>query len=197
MNSLSTRGGGPVTLDTALLDGLAADGGLYVPEHWPAFTLQQFADARVLADIAKIFLRPFFAGSRLEAELPAIVSEAFSFPIPTRVLPLEYGSASLLELFHGPTAAFKDVGARFLAACLRRLRKGDPRPLTILVATSGDTGAAVASAFDGLPGIRVVVLFPKGRVSPGRSGSSAAGVTTSCRWRCGARSMTARAWSSR
>jgi len=76
------------------------------------------------------------------------------------------GHLSLLELFHGPTAAFKDFGARFLAACFARLRKPGSRPLTILVATSGDTGGAVAAAFHGRPGIEVGVLFPKGLVSP-------------------------------
>jgi threonine synthase len=72
----------------------------------------------------------------------------------------------MLELFHGPTAAFKDVGARFLAACLRRLPRADERPLTILVATSGDTGAAVGAAFHGQPNVRVVILYPDGLVSP-------------------------------
>ena len=72
----------------------------------------------------------------------------------------------MLELFHGPTAAFKDFGARFLAACFARLRAGAARPLTILVATSGDTGGAVAAAFHERPGVEVAVLFPKGLVSP-------------------------------
>jgi threonine synthase len=72
----------------------------------------------------------------------------------------------MLELFHGPTAAFKDVGARFLAACLRRLPREDERPLTILVATSGDTGAAVGAAFHHQPNLRVVILYPDGLVSP-------------------------------
>ncbi len=166
MNYLSTRGGGPASLDEALLEGLASDGGLYLPERWPTYSLHQFAATDTIAGVARIFLRPFFAGSRLKDELPAIIDETFCFPIPTRTLPLEKGNASLLELFHGPTAAFKDVGARFLAACLGRLQGAGPLPLTILVATSGDTGAAVASAFDRMPGIHVVVLFPQGRVSP-------------------------------
>src|SRR5690606_27195418 len=91
--------------------------------------------------------------------------EAFNFPAP-RVPLGDSGRLGVLELFHGPTAAFKDFGARFLASCLARLRAGAPRPLQILVATSGDTGGAVAAAFHGRPGIRVAVLFPKGRVSP-------------------------------
>jgi threonine synthase len=103
--------------------------------------------------------------------LPAITADAFNFPAP--LVPLDRdGHLSVLELFHGPTAAFKDFGARFLAACMARLRKPDQRPLqgahplTILVATSGDTGGAVAAAFHGRPGIEVGVLFPKGLVSP-------------------------------
>jgi threonine synthase len=166
MKYVSTRGGGPVALEDTLLEGLAADGGLYVPERWPTYSSRQFATTDTIAAVAQIFLRPFFADSRLESDLPAIIDETFCFPIPTRALSLEQGNASLLELFHGPTAAFKDVGARFLAACLRRLQRGNAPPLTILVATSGDTGAAVAAAFDRMPGMRVVVLFPQGRVSP-------------------------------
>lgn len=166
MKYVSTRGAGPVSLEAALLDGIAADGGLYVPERWPTYSLHQYAATTTIAGVASIFLRPFFAGSRLENELPAIIDETFSFPIPTRTLVVKQGNASLLELFHGPTSAFKDVGARFLAACLGRLQRGSPQPLTILVATSGDTGAAVAAAFDRMPGMRVVVLFPQGRVSP-------------------------------
>jgi threonine synthase len=115
-------------------------------------------------------LRPFFEGDTLAAQLDAICAEAFDFDAPLRALAGGAGGASaaptfLLELFHGPTAAFKDYGARFLAACLRRLHAGD-KPLTIVVATSGDTGAAVAGAFHGLPGLRVAILYPDGRVSP-------------------------------
>jgi threonine synthase len=94
-----------------------------------------------------------------------IVREAFNFPAP--LVPLDAdGRLGVLELFHGPTAAFKDFGARFLAACLTRIRRGHDKPLRILVATSGDTGGAVAAAFHRKPGIEVVVLFPKGLVSP-------------------------------
>ena len=102
---------------------------------------------------------------RSPAQLPAIANEALDFPAP--LVPLEPdGRLAVLELFHGPTAAFKDFGARFLAACLARLQQGAARPLTILVATSGDTGGAVAAAFHERPGIEVAVLFPKGLVSP-------------------------------
>lgn len=165
MRYFSTRGAGPVTLDDALRQGIADDGGLFLPEQLPAFRVNEFDSAGSLTGIAEILLRPFFEGSDLAGELTDILGETFSFPIPRTPLGVEGQNVSLLELYHGPTAAFKDVGAGFLAACLSRL-EGDPEsPLTILVATSGDTGGAVAAAFDGLPGMRVVVLFPDGRVS--------------------------------
>ncbi len=157
----------------ALEQGLAPDGGLYVPSEWPAFTPEELEpSSRVLSGLAARLLEPFAAGSPLAGELPQIAAEAFSFDAP--LVPLEAdGALSVLELFHGPTAAFKDFGARFLAASLARLRQraagteGDrTRPLTILVATSGDTGGAVAAAFHQRPGIEVAVLFPKGLVSP-------------------------------
>jgi threonine synthase len=165
MNYYSTRGAGPVTLDDALRQGIASDGGLFLPESLPSFTAADFEAADSIRDVAKALLRPFFVGSSLAPELDPIVSETFSFPIPARALPIEGHEVSLLELFHGPTVAFKDVGAGFLAACLSRLEGDVDTPLTILVATSGDTGGAVAAAFDGRPGMRVVVLFPDGRVS--------------------------------
>ena len=169
----STRGSAPpLGLAEALVQGLAPDGGLYVPTVWPSLRPQEFDGAETLPEVAERLLAPFAAGGPLAAQMPAVVREAFDFPAP--VLNLE-GTAqgerlSVLELFHGPTAAFKDFGARFLAACLSRLRTGvpgaDARPLHILVATSGDTGGAVAAAFHGRPGFRVSVLFPKGLVSP-------------------------------
>ena len=165
MNYISTRGATAVSLDDALVKGIADDGGLYVPVELPSFSVDDFADANSLADIAAMLLQPFFSGSALAGELPQILSDTFSFPIPTTELPCDSGNVLLLELFHGPTAAFKDIGARFLAACLRRLEGDETSPLTILVATSGDTGGAVAAAFDEQPGMRVVVLFPDGRVS--------------------------------
>ena len=165
MEFTSTRGGQRAGLDEALVKGIADDGGLFVPVELPAFTDADFAGASTLQDVAAVQLRPFFSGSSLLDELPQILAETFSFPIPATPLPSADGTASLLELYHGPTAAFKDVGAGFLAACLSRL-EGDPeKPLTVLVATSGDTGGAVAAAFDKRPGMRVVVLFPDGRVS--------------------------------
>ncbi len=111
-------------------------------------------------------IAPFVAGdSTLAPQLAAIVKEAFDFPAP--LVPLgDDERYAVLELFHGPTAAFKDFGARFLAACFQRLRRPDALPVNILVATSGDTGGAVAAAFHRRPGMQVTVLFPKGLVSP-------------------------------
>ena len=163
MQYASTRGGGPVTLDEALVKGIADDGGLFLPQNLPNFEIADFDAAETIPDVAATLLAPFFEGSTLRDDIGAILAETFSFPIPTTTL--GDGQASLLELYHGPTAAFKDVGAGFLAACLARLEGNESAPLTILVATSGDTGGAVAAAFNERPGMRVVVLFPDGRVS--------------------------------
>ncbi|HEY9110494.1 MAG TPA: threonine synthase [Rhodanobacteraceae bacterium] len=162
---LSTRGRSPAaTIGGAIAAGLAPDGGLYVPEALPRLDAASFDPDGSLADTAATLLAPFFAGDPLAAALPAICREALDFETPLRPLPQR--DAFVLELFHGPTTAFKDVGARFLAACLRRLPRQDARPLTILVATSGDTGAAVGAAFHCQPNIEVVILYPDGRVSP-------------------------------
>ncbi len=163
MKFQSTRGAPGVSLDDALLAGLAADGGLFVPDTLPRIDAGALAGDDIRAT-GRAVLAPFFDGSRLAGSLDEIVDETFSFPIPCVALRDDAQAPRLLELFHGPTAAFKDVGAGFLAACLSRLDDG-ASPLTILVATSGDTGGAVAAAFDGRPGIRVAVLFPHGRVS--------------------------------
>lgn len=161
----STRGGSPVNLDEALVKGIADDGGLFLPESLPKFSVRDFDGANSTAEVARILLQPFFSGSALLGDLDQIVAETYSFPIPLTAISSASGSASLLELYHGPTAAFKDVGAGFLASCLTRLEGDVASPLTILVATSGDTGGAVAAAFNERPGMRVVVLFPEGRVS--------------------------------
>jgi threonine synthase len=152
-----------VGFGAAITQGLAGDGGLYVPTEWPK--LRPDSNADELPALALELLQPFVADDALAVELAAISREAFNFPAPLLMLG---GSARLgvLELFHGPTAAFKDFGARFLAAALTRARRGATRPLKILVATSGDTGGAVAAAFHRHSGIEVAVLFPKGLVSP-------------------------------
>lgn len=162
----STRGNAPqVGFSAALVQGLAPDGGLYVPQHWPQFALADWPAASDLASVARPLVDRFALGDALSQQVSEILHEAFNFPVP--LVPLDgSGRLSVLELFHGPTAAFKDFGARFLAACMTRIRSGNPRRLRILVATSGDTGGAVAAAFHRRPGIEVVVLFPKGLVSP-------------------------------
>jgi threonine synthase len=154
-----------VNLSTALIQGLSPEGGLYVPERWPALDPMHLDSSDSLASLAAKVLAPFAEADPLAAQLPQITAEAFNFPAPLRALG-DDGQLSVLELFHGPTAAFKDFGARFLAASFARLRAPAQRPLQILVATSGDTGGAVAAAFHGQPGIQVTVLFPLGMVSP-------------------------------
>jgi threonine synthase len=166
MRFVSSRGHSPaVSFGAALTQGLAPDGGLYLPEAWPTIPLAAFDGVSTLPDVAAVMLKPFVEGDAIAGEIGAIVRDAFDFPAP--LVPVaEGGKLSVLELFHGPTAAFKDFGARFLAASMQRLRKAGERPLNILVATSGDTGGAVAAAFHRRPGIIVSVLFPKGLVSP-------------------------------
>ena len=161
---LSTRGiAPPASISDAIAAGLAPDGGLYMPETLPRFTPTDFDGDATLAQVGKRLLRPFFAGDVLEGELDAICDAAFAIDPPLRA----FGETNdyILELFHGATAAFKDYGAGFLAAALAALPRGD-KPLTIVVATSGDTGAAVGAAFHRKPGVRVAILYPDGRVSP-------------------------------
>lgn len=164
MKFLSTRGDTPPTaIDDALIAGLAPDGGLYVPERIPTFEGSASAKA-TLAETATQVLAPYFVESRLRDMLPALCARAYDFDAP--LVTMRDDRDSLLELFHGPTAAFKDYAARFLAEALAALRPADAPTTTILVATSGDTGAAVAGAFHRRPGFEVVILYPDGRVSP-------------------------------
>ena len=166
MKYRSTRGAAPlVAVSRAIALGLATDGGLYVPELWPTIDRSAAAADLTLPQLAAQVIEPFFAEDELAPELGVIATEAFNFPLPLTALVNAQGPVAVLELFHGPTAAFKDFGARFLAACFARLRPSAGRKLTILVATSGDTGGAVAAAFHRRPGIDVVVLFPRGRVA--------------------------------
>jgi threonine synthase len=166
MQYLSTRGSGaPIGFGAALRAGLAPDGGLYVPQSWPAFPAGAFGGSLALPSVGNTLIAPFAAGDALAPALPSIVGEAFNFPAPWRSVAGD-PAYSVLELFHGPTAAFKDFGARFLAQCLARLVQAGDLAVNILVATSGDTGGAVAAAFHRRPGLAVTVLFPKGLVSP-------------------------------
>ncbi|MDP8984883.1 MAG: threonine synthase [Pseudomonadota bacterium] len=164
---VSSRGGAPaVTLSEAIRQGLAPDGGLYIPSRLPSIDVRSCAGLTRLPELARATLGGFFAGDPLQPRLGEIADAALELAAP--VTPVTAGEQQLfaLELFHGPTAAFKDFGARFLAESLQRLESGSPQPLTILVATSGDTGGAVAAAFHLRPWVRVVILYPKGLVSP-------------------------------
>ncbi len=176
---LSTRAAVPdASLSEAIARGLAPDGGLYVPRRLPTLDAEQLAAlGRVVADpelapgarlpqVARIALRGFFDGDRLEPRLGAIADAALDLDAPTTAVAGCADPLFALELYHGPTAAFKDFGARFLAESLQRLELGSAVPLTILVATSGDTGGAVAAAFHRRRWVRIVILYPKGLVSP-------------------------------
>ena len=165
MKFISTRGKSPpVTISQAIDAGLAPDGGLYVPKLFPQYESLGFVKnpkGQDEFDIVKT-LGPFFDEDPLTPALKDICENAFNFPIPLRELG---DGTAVLELFHGPTAAFKDVGARFLAECQARLAPASSPERTVLVATSGDTGGAVAAAYHGRPGFKVIILFPKGMVS--------------------------------
>ena len=164
---VSTRGAAPaVSLSDAIAQGLAPDGGLYVPTRLPSADPAGIAAGSGLPDAARVALAGFFAGDRLQPVLGEIADAALDLPAPTTAVPACPDPLFALELYHGPTAAFKDFGARFLAESLQRLEAGAPQPLTILVATSGDTGGAVAAAFHRRPWVRVVILYPAGLVSP-------------------------------
>lgn len=155
----STRGQKVFSLSEAIHQGLAPDGGLFVPVNFPLIDFEKVKRGeQALWAFANYCLSPFFIGDPLEKSLPEICKKAFDFPAPLKKL---NQNTSVLELFHGPTLAFKDFGARFLAGCL----SASGVEKTILVATSGDTGGAVASACYRQPGLQVVLLFPQGRVS--------------------------------
>jgi threonine synthase len=163
----SSRGSAPLlSLSQAISQGLAPDGGLYVPTHLPKIDVTSVPAAGSLAQVARASLAGFFAGDGLSPQLGEIADASLTPPAPTTAVPASPHPLYVLELFHGPTAAFKDFGARFLAETLQRLNTDAVSPLTILVATSGDTGGAVAAAFHRRPWARIVILFPRGQVSP-------------------------------
>jgi threonine synthase len=172
MRFVSTRGASPaLPFGAALGAGLAPDGGLYVPERLPrldASDVEAIPDAH-LAETLAALLRPLLGNDPLAQQLDALCAEAASFEVP--LVPVRGRGDHLLELFHGPTAAFKDLAARFLAASLSALRTPDAPVQTVLVATSGDTGAAVGAAFHGREGFRVLILYPDGKVSPAQAHS--------------------------
>ncbi len=156
-----------VTLAEAVVKGLAPDRGLYMPERIERLPAEFFdnIDSMSFHKMACTVARAFFGEDIPASDLNAIVCDTLSFPTP--VAEVEPGIYSL-ELFHGPTLAFKDVGARFMARLLQYFisRGNDRRNVHVLVATSGDTGSAVANGFLGVDGINVHVLYPKGKVSP-------------------------------
>ncbi|MFK8028968.1 MAG: threonine synthase [Gammaproteobacteria bacterium] len=163
---VSTRGDvTPLNAADAIARGLAADGGLYTPVSFPSVNPEMFADCSTLAQTAARLIAPFVKGSLLFDNIEQICTDAFNFPTPVVPLKDDRGRVSVLELFHGPTAAFKDVGARFLAACMEHIEAQSTQPLKILVATSGDTGGAVAAAFHGRHNVEVDVFYPAGQVS--------------------------------
>jgi len=153
-----------VSFEQAVVQGLAPDKGLYFPDHIPTLekdlvdSLDNYDDF----DIAYRAIHPFVGDEIPMAKLQQIIHDTLNFPFPLHPVQKDIYT---LELFHGPTLAFKDVGARFMAGCLGYFRRNDTRPVTVLVATSGDTGGAVAYGFHHVPGVRVVILYPSGKVS--------------------------------
>lgn len=149
------------------MTGLAPDGGLYIPVRVPALEPADWQTPESFPGMARRVLKRWLAEDLPLDVLFAIIDDAFSFPVP--LVPLEGGGwdgVYILELFHGPTLSFKDFGARTMARLMAHFLEDRNERLTILVATSGDTGSAVADGFSGQDNIRVVLLYPKGQVSP-------------------------------
>ena len=164
MKFISTKGKAqPVSFSTAALQGLAPDGGLYIPKKWPQLS-PEFLNAlsdKSLQEIGFEISR-LFVDELDDKLLQQIIDDALNFEVPL----VELGKTmNVLELFHGPTLAFKDFGARFMSRMFSALRKETDQDLIILAATSGDTGSAVAQGFLGVEGIKVCLLYPSGKVS--------------------------------
>ncbi|MCU0404321.1 MAG: threonine synthase, partial [Chitinophagaceae bacterium] len=163
MHYFSTNKQSPlVGFSEATVLGQAPDKGLYYPSNVPGFALPWHELKRLHKnDLAYLVMEPYVAGSIPEAALKKIVAETVDFDFPlVQVTENMYA----LELFHGPTLAFKDVGARFMSRCLGYFNKGNQKKVTVLVATSGDTGGAVANGFENVEGIEVIILYPSGKV---------------------------------
>ena len=168
-----------VDFRTAAITGQAPDKGLYFPSEIPQFTAAQIEKFKTLdkANLAFEVMRPYVGCTIDDVTLKNICAETINFDFPLVAIT---DSISSLELFHGPTLAFKDVGARFMSRCLgyfsKKSQEGtfganehttqEEKPSTVLVATSGDTGGAVANGFLGVTGVNVIILYPKGKVSP-------------------------------
>lgn len=165
MHYCSTKGNAPyASFREAVLIGQPSSGGLFFPSAIPKQRrefLTRF-NGRSNEEIAFEVIRPFVNGEIPEHELFKICAETVNFPFPLVSIT---DRISALELFHGPTMAFKDVGARFMSRCLRSFSQAESRKTVVIVATSGDTGGAVAAGFHGIEGVEVVILYPKGRVS--------------------------------
>jgi threonine synthase len=153
-----------VDFKEATIRGLAPDKGLYFPENIPKQDKQFFEEINKYADeeIAYKIIQPYIGEAIPENELKRIVAETINFEIPLKRVSENIFS---LELFHGPTLAFKDIGARFMSRCLGHFVKNNDKKITVLVATSGDTGGAVANGFFNVDGVDVVILYPSGKVS--------------------------------
>src|SRR6185369_11975371 len=161
----STNGQSPaVDLREAFLQGQAPDRGLYFPEKFPKLTADEIAAFAQLPyhEIAFRVVSKFTQGLIPDTDLAAICREAYNFPVPLEKV---YGRVHVMRLDQGPTASFKDCAAQMMAKLMGYFIRDDGKQLTILTATSGDTGAAVAHAFHNVPGIRVIVLFPIAEVS--------------------------------
>ncbi|MES2497612.1 MAG: threonine synthase, partial [Pseudomonadota bacterium] len=170
MQYVSTRGSAPsLGFEDVTLAGLAADGGLYVPEKWPSFSTAEIAALRGLsyADTAVAVMRPFVAGALDDAELKALCDAAYGRFAHAAVVPLKQLDHRqwLLELFHGPTLAFKDVALQLLGLLFERFLAKRDTHLTVIGATSGDTGSAAIDALAGRAKVDIFMLHPKGRVS--------------------------------
>jgi threonine synthase len=155
----------PVDFRTATLQGQAPDRGLYFPETIPRWRpgFLEAAGRMTPAEMGMEVMAPYVSGAIPQTVLMQILEETLSFPVP--LVPITE-DISALELFHGPTLAFKDVGARFMSRCLGYFAGQDMGRVIVLVATSGDTGGAVAHGFHHVPGVDVVILYPSGKVSP-------------------------------
>ncbi|MBO4858232.1 MAG: threonine synthase [Treponema sp.] len=155
-----------VDFKTAVMGGMNQQtGGLYVPVSFPKIdkALINKESAPSFRDIAFNMAKPYVEGEIPDVDLAAIIQD--SYPFTPKVAPLDFTSY-VLELFHGPTCAFKDFGARFMARTMSYFNRNESTPLHILVATSGDTGSAVGSAFHNVPGLDVTILYPDGKISP-------------------------------
>lgn len=159
-----TNNSNTATFDEAVIRGLAPDRGLYFPANTERLSedFLQDLENKTPVEIGVEVMRPFVGGTIPEDRLKKIVEETLCFDFP--LVPVHNG-VDTLELFHGPTMAFKDVGARFMARCIGYFNEKNPKKVTVLVATSGDTGGAVASGFLGIEGTEVIILYPKGKVS--------------------------------